>query len=74
MIEEYVTKIKKIRKLKGDSVFLLNGVEINLHDKPMGKDMEKYKYEQAVSECKKWRSLIKTVIGRNITVLSKKDR
>ena len=34
--------------------------------------MEKQKYEKSVSECTKWRSLIKTVVGRNITVLSKK--
>ena len=35
--------------------------------------MEKWKYKQTVSNCNKWRSLIKTVVGRNITVLSKKE-
>ena len=35
--------------------------------------MEKRKYDQAVSEYKKWRSFIKTVVGRNITALSKKE-
>ena len=33
--------------------------------------MEKREYEQAVSECNKWRSLIKTVVGRNITGIKK---
>ena len=32
--------------------------------------MDKYRYEQSFSECKKCCSLIKTVFGRNITVLS----
>ena len=53
-------------------MLLLNYAESTSHNKPIEKDMEKHKYEQAVSECKKWRSLIKTVVGRNITVLSKK--
>ena len=34
--------------------------------------MDKHKYEQAFNSRKKWRSLIKTVVERNITVLSKK--
>ena len=29
------------------------------------------RYLKTVIECKKWRSFIKTVIGKNITVLSK---
>ena len=53
------------------SVFLLNDVEINLHDITIQKDMEKRKNEKNVSECNKWRSLVKTVVGRNITDLSK---
>ena len=45
-------------------------MESTLHDKPMEKYIEKRKYEKSVSECKKWRSLIKKVVGRNITVIS----
>ena len=60
---------KPIRKLKDDYVFLLNDVESNLHDKVTEKDLEKRKYEQYVIECKKRSSFIKTVFGRNITVL-----
>ena len=33
--------------------------------------MEKRKYEQAVRECRKWRSLIKIVVGRSINVIKK---
>ena len=58
--------------MKDDSLFLINYVKTILNDKLIGKYMEKQKYEQAISECKKWRSLIKTVVGRNITVLSSK--
>ena len=58
--------------MKDDSVLLLNEVESKFHDKPIEKYMEKREYEQAVSECKKWRSSIKTVVGINITVLLKK--
>ena len=43
-----------------------------MHDKPIEEYTEKQKYEQSVSECKKLIILIKTVVGRNITVLSKK--
>ena len=50
-------------------MFLLNDVESTLHDKPIEIYMEKRKYEQAVGECKKWRSFIKTVVVRNITDL-----
>ena len=35
--------------------------------------MEKQKYGQSVSECKKYCGFIKTVVGRNITVLLKKN-
>ena len=35
--------------------------------------MEKWKYEQAVSEVKKRRSLIKIAVVKNITVFSKKQ-
>ena len=35
--------------------------------------MQEQKYEQAVIECKKWRNLIKTGVGRRIIVLSKKQ-
>ena len=45
-------------------MFLLNDAEIILHDKLIEKYTEKRKYEQAVSECNKWRSFIKTVVGR----------
>ena len=53
-------------------MFLLNEAEINFHDKPIEKYTDKQKYEQAISEYKKWSSFIKIVVGRNITVLSKK--
>ena len=43
---------------------------ITLHDKQIEEYMEKQKYEQDVSECKKCHILNKTVVGRNITVLS----
>ena len=33
--------------------------------------MQKQKYEQAVSECKNWRILIKTVVGLNMNVFQK---
>ena len=32
--------------------------------------VDKWKYEQAVRECKKWQCFIFKVVGRNITVLS----
>ena len=73
MIEADVTKNKKIVKLKDYYVFLLNDAESTFHDKPIYINMQKRKYEKYVSECKKWRSLIKTVVGRNITVLQKKQ-
>ena len=70
MIEGDVTKNKEsIGQLKDDSVFLLNELEIALNDKPIEKYIQKHKYEQSVSDCKKCRSLIKTVVGRNITVI-----
>ena len=70
MIEGYVKK-KTIWKLK-DNCFLWNDVEIILYYKPIEYYMEKRKYEKAFSECKTWSSLIKGVVGRNITVISKK--
>ena len=73
MIEGDTTKNKEfIGKFKDDSNFLLNEVESTFNDKPMVKYMQKQKYEQVVSECKKYRSLIKTFVGRNTTVLPKK--
>ena len=53
-------------------MILLNGAEITLHNKPKEKYLEKQKYEQAVSEYKKWLSLIKTVVGINVNAFSKK--
>ena len=35
--------------------------------------MEKHKHEQAFRECKKQKSLIEAVVGKNITVLSRKE-
>ena len=52
-------------------MFILNYFESALHDKPIKIYIEKQKYEQEMIECKKWRSLIKTVVERNITVLLK---
>ena len=72
MIESDITNNKKIVKLKDYYVFLLNDVESTLHGKTIEKYVEKRKYGQYFSKCKKWRSLIKTVVGRNFTVLSKK--
>ena len=74
IIEGDVTENKEyILQLKDDCVFLLNNVKITLHYKPIEKYREKHRYEQAVNECKKWHGLIKTVVGRNTTVLSKKN-
>ena len=54
-----VTKNKESNgKFKDDYMFLLNEVKSNFHDKPREKYTDKQKYEQEVSECKKWRSLI----------------
>ena len=75
IIEVDVTKDKTIiSKLKDDYVILLNNVESNFHDKQTEKDMQKHKCKQAFGECNKWRILIKTVVGRNITVLSKQNQ
>ena len=44
-------------------------------DKKMNKLFEivdKWKYEQAFSECRKLRTIIKPMLGRNFTVLSGK--
>ena len=71
MIEWDVTKQNSIGKWKDDSVFLLNDVESTFHYKLIEKYMEKHKYKQSVSECKKWGSLIKAVAGKQITVISK---
>ena len=54
-------------------MFILNDVESILHDKPIEKYTEKQKYEKFVSECKKWRSLIKIVIGRTLLFFEKKS-
>ena len=59
--------------MKDDYVFLINDVEITLHDKPIEEYMDKHKYKQAVSECKKWHSFIKNIVGRKFTLLSKKE-
>ena len=53
-------------------MFLLKYAEIILYDKPTEIYMEKWKYKKTVSNCNKWRSLIKTVVGRNINFLSRK--
>ena len=50
-------------------MLLLNDAESTFHDKPIETYIEKKKYEQAVRECHKWCSLIKTVVGRNITII-----
>ena len=71
MIEGYAKINKSTGKLRDYSVFPLNDVESTFNDKPIEKYMEKRKYEQAVSECKKWRSLIKKAVGRKFTVISK---
>ena len=52
-------------------MFILNDVLSTLRDKTIEVYMEKQKYEQVISECKKWRIFIKTFVGRKITVLSK---
>ena len=53
-------------------MFLLNDVKITLHDKPIEKDMDKWKYEQAVSERKKQHSLIKFFLGETLFYFKKK--
>ena len=71
MIEASATKNKDtIGKLKDDSVFLFYHAESSFHDKLIEIYMEKLKNEQAISECKRWNSFIKAVVGRNITSLS----
>ena len=83
MVQVEVTKNnKKIGKLKDDSVYILNYAKHIMKDRPletfvdddnkMNENFEivdKRKYEKTVSECKKLRTFIKTVVGRNITVL-----
>ena len=44
-----------------------------LHDKTMEKDMEKWRYEQAVIECKRWRILIKRFLGETLLSFQKKS-
>ena len=69
--------------MKDDSVYLLNNVKHIMQDRPneifVDDDNRKYeiveivdkrKCEQGVSECKKCQTLIKTVLGRNIAVIS----
>ena len=58
--------------MEDDFVFIFNDVESTFRDKPKETIMEKRKYEQEVSECHKWLSLIKPVVGINITFLSNK--
>ena len=59
IIGVYVTKNKEfIEQLENDSMLLLNYVESTLRDNPIETNMEKHKYEQLVSECKKLSSLI----------------
>ena len=60
---------KKTGNLKDDALFLLN-------DEIQSKNYEHIenikvdgKYEKTIIECKKWRSLIKIVVGSNIIVL-----
>ena len=83
MIESEVTKhIWTIGKLKDDSVYLLNDARRIFQYRPLehfaGDDNKidekieivgKRKYEQAVSTSNKLRIFVKTVVGRNITVL-----
>ena len=57
--------------MKDDSMLLLNDLKSTLYDKSIEKDTDKWQYEQAVSKCKKWCSLIKAIVGGSITVLSK---
>ena len=39
---------------------------------PIKSIIEKQGYKKSVSECKKLRSFVKSVVGRNITTISKK--
>ena len=77
IIESEVTKFNKtIGQLKGDSVYLLSDAKNILQDRPqenfvdddnnMDKNVEKIEkreYEQAVSECKKFFTFIKGMVG-----------
>ena len=70
MIQANVTENQNnIGKLKDDSMFLLNVMRRTLYYELIEKNSEERKYEKSVSECNKWRSLIKTIVGKNTTVL-----
>ena len=69
--------------MKDDSVYILNNVKHIFQDRPLenvldddnntnekNEIVDECKYEKAVSECRKFRIFIKTVVVRNITVLS----
>ena len=74
MIEVYLRKNKgSIGQLKDDSVFLLNEVESNFHEKPIKEYTEKHKYEQSISGYNKWRILIKHCLGETLLFFLKKS-
>ena len=74
IIGVYVTKNKEfIEQLENDSMLLLNYVESTLRDNPIETNMEKHKYEQLVSECKKLSSLIKQLLGETLLFFQKNN-
>ena len=75
-----------IEQLKDDYLYLLNDVKHIIQDRPNGNFVDsdnnrgeivdivdKQIYEQAFSECKKFRSLIKTVVESNTKALSEQE-
>ena len=71
IIESEETPQNKSGNLKEDAVFLLNDEEQSYNDQQIEKNKVDGGNKKTVMECKKWLILIKEVIDRNITVLSK---
>ena len=67
--EELPTK-KSLENLKDDAVFLLNDEEKIKNDQKIEKNKVDGRYENTAIEFKKWSSLIKKFVDRNIKVLS----
>ena len=69
MEAEETTQNKSTGNLKYDTLFLLNYEIQSKNDELIEKNKVDGKYEKSVIQCDKGCSLIKRVVGRNITVL-----